>query len=458
MRLGVDANGQYSDGLTVESTTTEVSAVLEDAAASENWALVQRVTASASFRKTTRLRDFLLYVCDRALKGDLESIREQQIGQHVFDRGASYNPADDNIVRVEARQLRKRLALYFETEGQDEPVEIVIPKGGYVPEFRSRVVGARSLGEQDIPDSAPATEDSESATASPLVRALVALAAFAVLAAGAWMWGRGDAAVPTAAVAAGEADGSLVFPWTAVFDRDNETTIVLADSILALLEDISRTRVTLDDYMNRRYIEKLQAGAESPELKHALGLVSQRQYTSIADVTLIQTVLRRAGGLQDRATVKYARNVNVREFKTQNFVLIGSTQSNPWVELFQPMMNYHFERDPETWEIFVRNKKPQGDEPATYIPGGRSGAAYSVIALLPNLTRTGSVLIIEGTMMEGTEAAGEFLNNPALLPRALAKFGLGEQEQPRYFEILLKSRAVGGTSKDTEPIAFRRVD
>jgi hypothetical protein len=35
---------------------------------------------------------------------------------------------------------------------------------------------------------------------------------------------------------------------------------------------------------------------------------------------------------------------------------------------------------------------------------------------------------------------------------------LGGKEQPQYFEILLRSRLIGGTSKDIEPIAYRQID
>jgi hypothetical protein len=51
----------------------------------------------------------------------------------VFGRKADYSPGEDNIVRVEVRQLRKRLEEYFATQGKDEPVVILIPKGAYVP-------------------------------------------------------------------------------------------------------------------------------------------------------------------------------------------------------------------------------------------------------------------------------------------------------------------------------------
>src|SRR5208282_138508 len=63
---------------------------------------------------------------------------EQYIGCAVFGRRADYNPGDDNIVRAEARELRKRLEQYFAGEGKEESLEIRIPKGSYVPVFEAR--------------------------------------------------------------------------------------------------------------------------------------------------------------------------------------------------------------------------------------------------------------------------------------------------------------------------------
>src|SRR5579864_634109 len=72
------------------------------------WELVQRVAASTGFRRAARVRDFLLYVCARALEKHTDEITEQQIGTHVFGRRADYNPGDDNVVRAQARVLRAK--------------------------------------------------------------------------------------------------------------------------------------------------------------------------------------------------------------------------------------------------------------------------------------------------------------------------------------------------------------
>jgi TolB-like protein/thioredoxin-like negative regulator of GroEL len=42
------------------------------------------------------------------------------------------------VVRLEARRLRLKLAEYYQQEGLEDPVAIELPKGAYVPRFRSR--------------------------------------------------------------------------------------------------------------------------------------------------------------------------------------------------------------------------------------------------------------------------------------------------------------------------------
>ncbi len=101
------------------------------------WQLACRVAASKGFCKSEFLPRFLLYVCEQYLTGDTQEITEQRIGTQIFNRSTGYNPGEDNIVRSYARLLRKRLDEYFDGEGRDEPMRIVIPRGGYIPTFYS---------------------------------------------------------------------------------------------------------------------------------------------------------------------------------------------------------------------------------------------------------------------------------------------------------------------------------
>ncbi len=63
-------------------------------------------------------------------------MKEYSVGVEVFHRGDYFDQNSDSIVRVEANRLRKRLAAYYAGEGARIPLQITIPLGQYVPEFK----------------------------------------------------------------------------------------------------------------------------------------------------------------------------------------------------------------------------------------------------------------------------------------------------------------------------------
>lgn len=101
-------------------------------------AQVARIGASQGFAGSERLRRFLTFTVDAVLDGRGGDLKEYIIGVEVFDRGDSYDPRLEPIVRVEARRLRSKLRAYYEAEGRDDSICIDYPKGSYVPEFRER--------------------------------------------------------------------------------------------------------------------------------------------------------------------------------------------------------------------------------------------------------------------------------------------------------------------------------
>jgi hypothetical protein len=131
------------------------------------WQLVQRIANSRSLGRSVLLTEFLLYICDRQLRGKEDSITEQRIGVRVFRRAEGYNSNEDNIVRNYARTLRKRLEEYFQTEGANEVLRLQIPRGGYVPVFLE--------AEATLPPAAEAApqETKASALETPVVEAIV---------------------------------------------------------------------------------------------------------------------------------------------------------------------------------------------------------------------------------------------------------------------------------------------
>src|SRR5215470_17529706 len=98
---------------------------------------LDRVLSSHEFRSSKRSQEFLRYVIEHTLSGQGDLLKERTIGIDVFGRPASYDPSDDATVRVKAGEVRKRLGLYYSSEGSHNPVRIELPSGTYVPEFQT---------------------------------------------------------------------------------------------------------------------------------------------------------------------------------------------------------------------------------------------------------------------------------------------------------------------------------
>ena len=118
--------------------------------ADEVRAQLQRILAAPDFKVSERNRRFLSYVVEKSLSGDAAQIKAYTIATSVFGRGKDFDPQIDSIVRIEAGRLRRALENYYLRSGADDPLEINIPKGSYVPEFMQRAAGDRKGGQARV--------------------------------------------------------------------------------------------------------------------------------------------------------------------------------------------------------------------------------------------------------------------------------------------------------------------
>src|SRR6266567_6980275 len=98
---------------------------------------LDRILGNPLFQRSQGLSKFLRYVVEATLSSDAEKLKELVIGTEVFERGDSFDPQTDNVVRVNANRLRGKLAEYHQGTGYSDPVVIDLPRGGYIPNFSS---------------------------------------------------------------------------------------------------------------------------------------------------------------------------------------------------------------------------------------------------------------------------------------------------------------------------------
>ena len=434
-------------------STSEESVPKASLSAGEKLRLVERIASSHHLKKSVRLTELLRYLVERSISGSADGLREQEIGTNLFGREEDYDTSQDNIVRVQVSQLRKKLVAYFSQEGQSEPVLIDIPRGGYLPIFVERQ-------SQQAAEAAEPSPPGKQAHLAPLT-ILFFLTTIVSAVISIWLWRN-----PTQRVvnsqraqltqsAVGPAVNSL---WQSIFSNERQTDLVLADSTLTILQDQAGRPLRLNEVMQSRFAEALPPTLSAEERKQILSIVDRR-YTSFADVELVGKILRivHQSGLQP-PSVSIARDYQMRFFKTNNVILLGSKRSNPWVELVEPQMNFHFDYPDGQRAPVIINRNPGKGEQSTYVPVPY-GQGFSVVAFLSNPNRTGNILILEGENAISTEAAGEFVSSEEHLSRFFEMIGYAPSKSPGTippsFEVLLQTEKLQASTRSFQIVSYR---
>jgi hypothetical protein len=422
----------------------------------ERRALIERVAASAHFRRSARLRDFLLYVGRQSLKDGRPEINEQEIGIKVFGRSSSYDRGQDNIVRVNATELRKRIELYFASEGAHESLILEIPRGGYKPIFHRRlpetqdrlVVAPKTPLENLLPRNAAPVVQKDSRNRLHIVWAITSLA-LAVACLVLLQQNR------TMRHATYTWDGkpTVASLWTDFVHSHQEIDIVLPDASVSLSEEITGQPMSLSDYLKHNYMRLPQSLNLSTDRINDLNGIFSHNLVTMGDFHAAQQILALTP-LSPSLRLKFSRFYTADSVKRDSFILIGGKKANPWVRLFDDQMNFSLDYDNAHGQTFVANRHPQPGEQASYAVQMDTDTfiGYSVIAYMPNLSRTGNVIIVAGTDSDATSAAAEFLTSEEKLSKLLNTLQL--QKFP-YFEVLLKTSRLSGTSFNAEPLAYR---
>ena len=137
---------------------------LEKIERSEVEAMVHRLS------RAPRLANLLQFIGDHYFRGEMDQLREHTIAIRVFGRPEEFDPAQDAIARVEAHRLRKKLKEYYAGDGKNNPVQITLPAGTYIPQF---------VHLAPAQDPAPVVEAVAEVAPAPSVSSAVSVAATA---------------------------------------------------------------------------------------------------------------------------------------------------------------------------------------------------------------------------------------------------------------------------------------
>jgi hypothetical protein len=395
----------------------------------ERRALIDRVAASSYFHRSARLRDFLLYIGGQSLKQGCPEIHEQEVGARVFGRPSTYDRSQDNIVRVNATELRKRIDAYFATEGAHETLIMEVPRGGYKPVFRRRetVVQTPTPASQEAPALVPALRQQTSGVPPGSSRASsqiwAAICLLLVLACGLLV--QQNRALRKAATP-WEGKPALAALWSDFLGNHQQTDIVLPDDSFSVIQDLTQSPITLEGYLDREYMRKIQSSSMSPDRKQDLNEIFGHNLITFGAVRAAQQVLAQIPAFPP-PHLTLSRYYSADAMKRNNIVLVGGKKANPWVHLFDGQLNFVTDYDFGEGHAVVRNLHPRSGEQAAY-----------------SLPRDSDSLV--------GYAAAEFLTSEDKLQSF--RNTLHTQKFP-YFEALLRTSRLGGTAFRADLVAYR---
>lgn len=417
------------------------------------WQLAQRIVASSRFARAPLLSKFLLHICAATLEERQHEISEYQIGVQVFDRSQGYRTFEDNIVRNYARQLRKRLAEYFEIEGKLEPLRVRIPLGGYIPEFFSATSeNVFSIGEKIPIDKDTSATSTSHPQPTPRIQWPATLSKWFALFAYSAVLVCLALFVSARVHRVHKPAEPAQLLWSVLFRPPLNAFVVPSDSGFNIIEDLSHKQLSLSDYLKEDYRTLPMTAMD----KHSASDLSTQKFTSFVDLQVISTLLRLPEVDSQRLFLRFPRDLRMDDLKTGNTILIGSISSNPWAEVVQQNLNFRILYSNEKQQAWIANIKPQSGEADTYVSHWSEAAhkTYAMIDFMPNLGGNGHILLIQGLDVAGTQAAAEMLFHGDAVAPILSRASLPGGNL-RSFEIVIESSSIESNAANAHVIASR---
>jgi hypothetical protein len=395
--------------------------------------LIERVISSTQFRTSLRLREFLLYIADCALKGTPEAATEQQIGVHVFARPPGYNSSEDSIVRTHARLLRQRLAEYFSTEGAAESTIIEVPKGHYLPTFRLR---------QSEPAPAPFPLQPE-AVDIPLSEPAAAPAV-----------GRRDYWKSTPlGVALGVLLVLVVAGCAFLVARARPTPLANKSAVEVFWAPFLSGDPPVVIYSNARFLGDSKTGLRYAPAGGSSTEPVVDNYTGIGELASVYELTRLFDAHHATFVLKRSLLVTWDEAKMRNLIFIGSPAENPSLSAVPALRDFTLTANPQS-AGFVNNH-PRPGEPAVYSrPEHPLTMDYAVVALVPGVQSGKRTLMFSGLTTLGTQAAVEYGSRKENLAELL-KLVTSPAGEIKPFEALLAVTLEGGVPLQSKLVSIR---
>jgi hypothetical protein len=401
-------------------------------------AAIERLAGSRVLHGSESLCRLLRYLAEHSLQNPGAPIKEYQIATEVFGRPPDFDPHVDSAIRVQAGRLRLKLAEYYASEGDHDPILVELPKGSYTLTFHARPVGAGATTVA-LQQPEPARKRRRM-----LLNWAAGVIALSILLA--------------AAVAA------LVVKWQnhlrtdAVSSKVQPIPVAYQTFWKGFVSGPSEPWVV---FSNAAFVGRPETGMRyrnPAEDSHALIL---DHYTGVGEVLAVHELDRVFHLFGQEVRVKRGSLFSLDDAKNNDLIFVGSPAENLSLRDIPMSQQFAFQRlasGPRKGDLAVVNLHARTGEPPYFI-GSPSTAPlsedYAVISLMKGLDPSNSVLILAGASTIGTQAAVEYVCHEDSLNQLLTRLGAVPDTELKPFEVVLRVKVARGVPVESDIVALR---
>ena len=401
-------------------------------------AAIDRLGGSRVLHGSESLCRLLRYLAEQSLQNPGSPIKEYQIATEVFGRPSDFDPHVDSSIRVQAGRLRLKLAEYYSSEGERDPILVELPKGSYTLTFHPRPLTTGAA-----PVVAPQPEP-----AGKRRRMLL-------------NWSAGVVALSILLAAAVSA---LVVKWQNHLRSDAVTS--RHQPVPAAYQAFWRRFVSGPSepwvvFSNAAFVGRPETGMRyrnPAEDSHALIL---DHYTGVGEVLAVHELDRVFHLFGQEVRVKRGSLFSLDDAKNNDLIFVGSPAENLSLRDIPMIQQFAFQRltsGPRKGDLAVVNLHTRAGEPPYFIgspPNVPLSEDYAVVALLRGLDPSNSVLILAGTSTIGTQAAVEYVSHEDSLTQLLTRLNPEPNSNLKPFEVVLRVKVARGVPVESDIVALR---
>ncbi|HMC60647.1 MAG TPA: hypothetical protein VKJ01_15765 [Candidatus Solibacter sp.] len=392
------------------------------------------ILASPAFHGSKRCQQFLEYVCDKSLSGETGALKERTIAIEVFGRQPQSDLGEDTIVRVGAREVRKRLAQFYITPaGVASEIRVDLHPGAYSPEFtyavrRQEPMAPSVISVQERP--------LRSRLALLLIGASLALAGMGIFA-GVRLLGSNP-----------NAELFQRF-WDPVMRSPEPLLVAVAHPIVyhasRRAQVLSEENLPPQEVPSQRPIQLQARQMDGSDMVPVFN-----QYVGFGDMVAVNEVSAMLARKSKGVRLRMASGIEFADLRKAQALLIGAI-TNRWTMELQQSWRFRFTRNQDFHTVISDTQKPGQ---VWSIPARDDGSApedYILVGRIRNSFTGGLTLVAAGLKQFGTEAAGRLLADPEQLGVILRKLPPGWET--KNVQFVLHARVIGNTPALPEVVA-----